>query len=65
MANVGMVGGFAAVTGAMTKASVEQAIKEKFPGKLGELNAVVAAETFAYVSSRSLSDLGNRKRKSG
>ena len=49
MANVGMVGGFAAVTGAMTKASVEQAIKEKFPGKLGELNAVVAAETFAYV----------------
>jgi pyruvate ferredoxin oxidoreductase gamma subunit len=51
MANVGMVAGFAAVTGAITKASVEQAIKEKFPGKLGELNAVVAAETFDYVSS--------------
>ncbi len=54
MANVGMVGGFAAVTGAITKASVEQAIKEKFPGKLGELNAVVAAETFDYVSSSTL-----------
>ena len=50
-ANVGMVGGFAAMTGAITKASVEHAIKENFPGKLGELNAVVAAETFDYVSS--------------
>jgi pyruvate ferredoxin oxidoreductase gamma subunit len=54
MANVGMVGGFAAVTGALTKASVEHAIIEKFPGKLGELNAVVAAETFDYVSSRTI-----------
>ena len=54
MANVGMVAGFAAVTGAITKASVEHAIKEKFPGKLGELNAVVAAETFDYVSSRTI-----------
>lgn len=51
MANVGMVGGFAAVTGALTKASVEHAIKEKFPENLDELNAVVAAETFDYVSS--------------
>jgi len=51
MANVGMVAGFAAVTGAITKASVEQAIKDKFPGKLGELNAVIAAEAFKYVSS--------------
>ncbi len=49
IANVGMVSGFAAVTGAITKASVEHAIKEKFPGKLGEVNAVVAAETFDYV----------------
>ncbi len=51
MANVGMVAGFSVVTGAITKASVEHAITEKFPGKLGELNAVVAAETFNYVSS--------------
>jgi pyruvate ferredoxin oxidoreductase gamma subunit len=51
MANVGMVAGFASLTGAITKASVEHAIKEKFPGKLGELNAVVAAEIFTYVSS--------------
>ena len=51
MANVGMVAGFAAVTSAITKASVEHAIKEKFKGKIGELNAVVAAEAFDYLLS--------------
>jgi pyruvate ferredoxin oxidoreductase gamma subunit len=51
MANVGMVAGFAAITGGISKASVEQAIKEKFPGKMGELNANVAAEAFEYVAS--------------
>lgn len=52
MANVGMVAGFSAVTSAITIASVEHAIKEKFQGKMGELNAVVAAEAFDYVSSQ-------------
>ena len=51
MSNVGMVAGFASITGAITKASVEYAIKEKFPGKMGELNARVATEAFDYVSS--------------
>jgi pyruvate ferredoxin oxidoreductase gamma subunit len=51
MANVGMVAGFAAVTGFITKDSVEYAIKKKFKGKMGELNAIVAAEAFEYVSS--------------
>jgi len=51
MSNVGMVAGFASITGAMTKASVEYAIKEKFPGEMGELNARVASEAFDYVSS--------------
>jgi len=51
MANVAMVAGYASITGAITNASVEHAIKEKFPGKLGEMNAVVAAGTFDYVSS--------------
>ena len=27
-------------------------IKEKFPGKMGELNANVAADAFDYVSSK-------------
>jgi len=51
MANVAMVAGYASITGAITNASVEHAIKEKFPGKLGEMNVVVAAGTFDYVSS--------------
>ena len=51
MANVSMVAGFASITGAITKASVECAIKEKFSGKTGELNAQVADDTFDYVSS--------------
>ena len=54
MANVAMVAGYASITGAITNASVEHAIKEKFPGKLGEMNAVVAVRTFDYVSSSSV-----------
>lgn len=50
-ANIGMVAGFAALTGAVTKASVNQAIKEKFPGRIGELNASVAAEMYDYVAA--------------
>jgi pyruvate ferredoxin oxidoreductase gamma subunit len=48
-ANIGMVAGYAALTGEVTKASVNQAIKDKFPGKMGELNAAVAAEVYDYV----------------
>jgi Pyruvate/2-oxoacid:ferredoxin oxidoreductase gamma subunit len=51
MGNIGMVAGFALISGAITEASVEYAIKEKFPGKMGELNANVAADAFDYVSS--------------
>jgi pyruvate ferredoxin oxidoreductase gamma subunit len=50
-ANIGMVAGFAALTGEIAKASVNQAIKEKFPGGMGELNVAVAAEVYAYVSA--------------
>jgi pyruvate ferredoxin oxidoreductase gamma subunit len=44
LANVGMVSCFASITGALSKGSVQYAIQEKFPGKLGELNAQVASE---------------------
>jgi pyruvate ferredoxin oxidoreductase gamma subunit len=54
IANVGMVSGFASITGALTKESVQCAIQEKFPGKLGELNAQVASETFDYLSFQSV-----------
>lgn len=50
-ANIGMVAGYAALTGEVTQASVNQAIIGKFPGKIGELNAAVAAEVYAYVAA--------------
>jgi len=51
LANVAMIAGFASITGAISKASVEDAIKDKFPGKIGELNVHVAADAFDYVAS--------------
>ena len=51
MANVGVVAGFASITGTISKASIEYAVKEKFSGKLGALNVQVVDEAFAYVSS--------------
>lgn len=50
-ANIGIVAGYAALTGEITKASVNQAIKEKFPGGMGELNVAVAAEVYDYVAA--------------
>ncbi len=49
-ANIGMVAGYAAITGEVTKLSVNQAIKEKFSGSVGSLNVAVAAEIFDYVA---------------
>ena len=50
-ANIGMVAGYAALTGELTKASVNQAITDKFPGGLGELNVALAGEVYAYVAA--------------
>ena len=50
-ANIGMVAGYAALTGEVSKASVNQAITGRFPGKIGELNAAVAAEVFTHVKA--------------
>jgi pyruvate ferredoxin oxidoreductase gamma subunit len=51
-ANIGMVAGYAALTGEVTKASVNQAIKDKFPGGMGGLNVAVAAEVYDYVAAK-------------
>jgi pyruvate ferredoxin oxidoreductase gamma subunit len=51
MPNVGMVAGFASITGAIAKMSVEHAIQEKFPGEIGKLNVQIADDAFDYVSS--------------
>ena len=54
IANIGMVAGFAAVTGVISKAAVQRVITEKFPGKLGELNWKVASEVFDFFEPRTL-----------
>jgi pyruvate ferredoxin oxidoreductase gamma subunit len=50
-ANIGMVAGYAALTGEVTNASVNQAIKDRFPGGMGGLNVAVAAEVYDYVAA--------------
>jgi pyruvate ferredoxin oxidoreductase gamma subunit len=50
-ANIGMVAGYAALTGEVTKASVNKAIKDKFSGGMGGLNVAVAAEVYDYVAA--------------
>jgi pyruvate ferredoxin oxidoreductase gamma subunit len=44
--NAALLGGFAAVTGQLAIDSVLKAIKEKFPGKVGEANAKAAQAAF-------------------
>lgn len=51
IANAALVAGFAVMTQTLTRSSVEQAIKQKFPGHLGDLNALVAGESYDYLSS--------------
>ena len=51
LANAALLAGFAAMTEALTEQAVERAIKQKFPGQVGELNAAVAAEAYGFVSS--------------
>ena len=46
IANTSLLGGFAAMTGLITIASVESAIRHKFPGSLGEANAAAAREAY-------------------
>ncbi|MBI4183168.1 MAG: 2-oxoacid:acceptor oxidoreductase family protein [Proteobacteria bacterium] len=47
--NAALLGGFAAVTGRIRLASVEAAIQEKFPGKVGEGNARAAAAAYQAI----------------
>ena len=50
-ANVGLVAGFAEITGIVSRSSIENAISQKFSGQTGILNGLVAAEAFRHVSS--------------
>ncbi len=63
--NAALLGAFAALTGAVSLASVVRAIRERFPGPVGEANA--AAADAAFIAARekstvSVSDSGKRSR---
>jgi pyruvate ferredoxin oxidoreductase gamma subunit len=47
--NAALLGGFAALTGGLQLAPLQQAIRERFPGPAGEANASAAAECFHLV----------------
>lgn len=49
IANTPMLGAFAALTGVIDLASVQSAMRQKFPGSLGEANAAAAKEGYDYV----------------
>lgn len=49
--NAALIGGLAALTGLLGSAVVGEAIRKKFPGKIGEANAAAAEATFQAVSS--------------
>ena len=47
--NAVLLGGFAALTGLISIDSVEAAIRQKFPGQIGERNVVAARKAFEHV----------------
>lgn len=47
--NAALLGGFAAVTGVLDIDAVEQAIRDRFPGKVGVANVAAAREAHAQV----------------
>lgn len=51
IANTPLLGALAAMTGVIELASVESAMRQKFPGSLGEANAAAAKEGYDYVET--------------
>jgi len=51
IANTSLLGAFAAMTGFIKLASVEAAIRQKFPGAPGEANAAAAREAYDHVTA--------------
>ena len=49
IANTPLLGAFAAMTGVIELASVQSAMRRKFPGPLGEANAAAAKDGYDYV----------------
>lgn len=57
--NSTLLGGFAAMTGKLKLDSVLQAIRGKFPGKIGESNAAAAAAAYQLIASRETREVAN------
>ncbi len=51
LANAPLLGGFAAITGLIRLASVESAIRQKFPGSIGAANVAAAREASDHVTA--------------
>ncbi len=49
--NAALLGGFAAVSGVVSLASVVAAIREKFPGSVGDANAAAAEAAYEFVQN--------------
>ncbi len=46
LVNTGLVAGFAGLTGLLSKQSVEKAINQKFPGRVGDINSQIATRVY-------------------
>ena len=49
--NAALIAGFAALTGMLALASVDQAIRQRFPGAVGERNVAAATAAFRHVNA--------------
>ena len=56
--NTALLGGFAALTGVVSLASVEDAIRQRFAGEIGDANAEIAAAAYDHV----LNTMGRKAR---
>lgn len=48
--NTALLGAFAAITGELSLDAVVKAVRGRFPGQLGEKNALVVEESFVHLS---------------
>jgi pyruvate ferredoxin oxidoreductase gamma subunit len=48
--NAALLGAFAALTGILRLESLQKAIREKFPGKVGQMNAAAAQEAYESIA---------------
>ncbi|MEW6681400.1 MAG: 2-oxoacid:acceptor oxidoreductase family protein [Nitrospirota bacterium] len=62
--NAALLGAFAAATGAVSLASVVRAIRQRFPGRVGETNAAAADAAFAAVHEKGAVSVADSEERS-